>query len=351
MNVLSLFDGGSCGQLALQRAGVKVDKYYASEIDKYAIKVANKNFPDTIQVGDVKSLLGIGNIDLLIGGSPCQGFSVAGEGLNFDDPRSALFFEFVRLLKSIKPKYFFLENVIMKQEYQDIITEQLFIAQNGKDWERHFFGDGDIFKNKKTGETKEGGCIRVNSSLMSAQNRQRLYWTNIPLPTFKDKGIVISDITDSNAKGAALRGQQTKKGIEKQLNIRKDEKSNAIVASYHDKVNGVIELLPCDEFTPQKESLCKQVATARVKGHDLLKRVYCPSGKSPTLDTMQGGGREPKILAKKWFYRPLNINEMERLQTLPTGYTDAGISNTQRKKIIGNGWTVDIVAEFFKNMK
>ena len=150
MNVLSLFDGMSCGRIALERAGIKVDKYYASEIDKYAITITKKNFPNTIHIGDVTKIKAedLEPIDLLMGGSPCQGFSFAGRQLNFDDPRSALFFEFVRLLKECKPKYFLLENVRMKKEYQDVITEHLGVEP-----------------------------IMINSALVSAQNRKRLYWT------------------------------------------------------------------------------------------------------------------------------------------------------------------------------
>jgi len=140
INVLSLFDGMSCGQIALDKLGVKVNKYFACEIDKYAMQVTQHNFPDTIQLGDVqfvtKETFGSHKIDLVIGGSPCQGFSFAGKQLNFDDPRSALFFEYVRLVKELKPKYFLLENVVMKKEYQDVITETLFITASGNDWER-----------------------------------------------------------------------------------------------------------------------------------------------------------------------------------------------------------------------
>jgi len=163
MNVLSLFDGISCGRVALDRAGIDIDRYFASEIDKYAIMVAQKNYPDTIHIGDV---LGVKykngclytdkgatktDIDLLIGGSPCQGFSFAGKQLNFEDPRSKLFFEFVRILHEVKPKYFLLENVKMKKEYQDVITSYLGVEP-----------------------------MESNSSLLSAQKRKRLYWTNIP---------------------------------------------------------------------------------------------------------------------------------------------------------------------------
>src|SRR5574344_2950107 len=167
MNVLSLFDGISCGQLALQKAGIRVDKYFASEIDKYAIKVTQENFPDTVQLGDVTQwrTWELPKIDLLIGGSPCQGFSFAGKQLNFSDPRSKLFFEYVKVLQKTKPKYFLLENVKMKQECQDVISRYLGVEP-----------------------------IEINSSLVSAQNRKRLYWTNIPNVTQpEDKCILLLD--------------------------------------------------------------------------------------------------------------------------------------------------------------
>ena len=173
MNVLSLFDGMSCGQIALKQLGIKVDKYYASEINKYAIQIAQKNFPDTIHVGDITKVSAAdfpGKIDLLLGGSPCQGFSFAGKQLNFNDSRSKLFFEFVRLLKELRPKYFLLENVRMKQEYQDVISEHLGVKP-----------------------------IMINSALVSAQNRNRLYWTNIPnVCEPQDKGIILTDIIQEN---------------------------------------------------------------------------------------------------------------------------------------------------------
>jgi DNA (cytosine-5)-methyltransferase 3A len=163
MNVLSLFDGMSCGQIALNKLGIKYDNYFASEIDKYAIKVTQNNYPNTKQLGNVVDVKGkdLPKIDLLIGGSPCQGFSFAGKQLNFEDHRSKLFFEFVRLLEECKPKYFLLENVNMKQEYQDIISKYLGVKP-----------------------------ILINSNLVSTQNRRRLYWTNIPnINQPKDKNI------------------------------------------------------------------------------------------------------------------------------------------------------------------
>lgn len=169
MNVLSLFDGMSCGQIALNKAGIKYDKYFASEIDKYAINVSSENYPATIHLGDIAKIdfKTLPSIDLLIGGSPCQGFSFAGKQLNFNDSRSALFFEYVKALKELKPKWFLLENVRMKKEYQDVITEHLGINP-----------------------------ALIESSFFSAQKRTRLYWTNIPISEYEDKGIVLADIIE-----------------------------------------------------------------------------------------------------------------------------------------------------------
>ena len=162
MNVLSLFDGISCGQIALDQLGIKVDNYFASEIDKYAIQVTQNNYPNTKQIGDVTKVKGsdLPKIDLLIGGSPCQGFSSSGKGLNFNDPRSKLFFEYVRLLKETNPRFFLLENVKMKKEWLDIITEQI-------------------------GATP----VEINSKFFTGQNRPRIYWTNIPINDYDKKNI------------------------------------------------------------------------------------------------------------------------------------------------------------------
>tara|TARA_R100001443_G_scaffold20635_3_gene32809 strand:- start:580 stop:1818 length:1239 start_codon:yes stop_codon:yes gene_type:complete len=409
MNVLSLFDGMSCGQIALNRAGVKYDKYYASEVDKYAIKVANVNFPNTIQLGDVSYINSHGSdelhedeIDLLMGGSPCQGFSVAGKQLNFDDPRSKLFFEFVRLRDKLKPKYFLMENVPMKQDSQDIITKYLGVEP-----------------------------ITINSSLFSAQNRKRLYWTNIPfdIPT-EDKGIVLQDILED--------------GIANDAMTNKDSKSHCITARY----NGAVWW----NSIQRKQRTMVQVGEAdNIKGFDSIKRIYSPNGKAPTLTTMQGGHREPKVatdivtfnpnqeakiqkmnvttdkanclteaigrggssseyltsvkkktLALKSIgrivnrrldedgvrkdnqlelplskqleisdsdksnclttvskdnvvvegmqWRKLTPIECERLQTVPDNYTNH-VSNSQRYKMLGNGWTVDVIAHIMKGIK
>jgi DNA (cytosine-5)-methyltransferase 3A len=174
MNVLSLFDGISCGQIALNRAKIKYDTYFASEIDKHAIKVTQNNFPNTIQLGDITKIKGsdLPKIDVVIGGSTCQVFSFIGKGLNFQDPRSSLFFEFIRLLEEINPKYFLLENVKMKKEWKEVITNYMGIEP-----------------------------IELCSSLFSAQRRKRLYWTNIPFDTkIKDKEIVLDHIIDHSIK-------------------------------------------------------------------------------------------------------------------------------------------------------
>lgn len=256
LKVLSLFDGISCGRVALERAGFEVE-YYASEIDKYAIQVAQKNYPDTIQLGNVKDIRILDKenkltdkFDLLIGGSPCQGFSFAGKQLNFDDPRSALFFEFVRILKEVKPKYFLLENVRMKQEYQDIISEHLGVKP-----------------------------IMINSDRFIDQNRPRLYWTNIKVGKLPERP-------------------------------NWDNKYYQWRRSY---------------WRENKSGVC------------------------PTLTAVMGTGGNNVPLHSKNLKDKLTPLECERLQTLPDNYT-VGISNSQRYKALGNGWTVDVVAHIFKNI-
>lgn len=355
VNVLSLFDGMSCGQIALDQLGIPVGKYYAAEIDEYAITVTKKNYPNTIHLGDVTKVDGtkLDKIDLLIGGSPCQGFSFAGKQLNFNDPRSALFFEYVRLLKECKPKYFMLENVRMKQEFQDIISSYLGVEP-----------------------------VMINSSLLSAQNRVRLYWTNIPNVTQpQDMGIVLKDILEDGVvdrdKAHCLDANYFKGG-----NLK----------SYFEKHRR--------QLVFSKDGLC-HVGDADIKGNDSIKRVYHPDGKAPTLTTMQGGHREPKILCGAFrgryyndegkrvdhkqkvagltkqtleiredgktntlttvqkdnvvtvndvYYRKLTPLECERLQTVPDGYTE-GVSNTQRYKMLGNGWTVAVIKHIFKGIQ
>jgi len=286
MNVLSLFDGMSCGQIALNQLGFKIDNYFASEIDKDAMKIAKKNFPNMQHIGDVTKVKGskLPKIDLLMGGSPCQGFSFAGKQLNFNDPRSALFFEFVRLLRETNPKYFLLENVRMKTEYQDVITEHL-------NWIEP---------------------IAINSSLVSAQNRNRLYWTNIPnVEQPKDKAIWLKDVFELNT----------------------DEK---IYTEPYYKVNN------------------KQLSYLGYVGNSPKQatKVFSTNGKSVCL-TALGGGQGGKTglyeIPNTRTCRKLTVTECERLQTVPNGYTE-GVSNTSRYKMLGNGWTVDVIKHIFGNM-
>ena len=192
MKVLSLFDGMSCGRIALDQLGIPVETYYASEIDKYAIQVSQANYPDIIQVGDVCDLdpKDFKDVNLILFGSPCQGFSFAGKQLAFDDPRSKLFFEAVRLLKAIKPKYFLAENVRMKKEFLEIFTEQLSACYDAKDVAPQFV---DLVGNVRFEP------IFINSSLVSAPSRQRYYWTNIPgVKQPEERRIVLRDILEDD---------------------------------------------------------------------------------------------------------------------------------------------------------
>jgi DNA-cytosine methyltransferase len=322
MIVLSLFDGISCGQIALERAGIKVDKYYASEIDKYAIKVTQHNFPNTIQLGDVRNVDGksLSEIDLLIGGSPCTGFSFAGKQLNFNDPQSILFFEYVRILNEVKPKYFFLENVKMKQEYQDVITQYL--------------GVEPVF---------------INSSDFSAQDRKRLYWTNIPISSEYEKNTLNTEdiledevdekyIINPNRAVKILENEEAKRKIGF---IGSDSQANRIY-SIHDKsvclcgesgglgAKTGLYALPC--LTP-----------GRVEKRQNGRRFKPPESKFYTLTTQDIHG----VLTNN-FIRKLTPIECERLQTVPDNYTFG--SDNQRYKMLGNGWTVDVIAHIFQGI-
>ncbi len=380
MNVLSLFDGCSGGQVALQKLGIHVDNYYASEIDKYAIKVTEANFPDTIQLGDITEFeshevswktgkqLKDWDIDLMMGGSPCQGFSFAGKQLNFDDPRSKLFFEFIRIRDVCRPKYILLENVRMAKKSQDVISEYMGFEPQA-----------------------------LNSKYLSGQNRYRLYWfgklvgdtyEQMPIDDMIDKGITMQDILED---GYAT-DEMTSGG-----------KSHCLTARYNGAVwwNSIERkqrtMVLKDNPTMSKDGLIR-VGTADLKGHDSIKRVYAQEGKAPTLTTMQGGHREPKVaigrivnrrldehgtrkddqldlpftrqlevrdddksnclttvqkdnvVVSKDMWRKLTPLECERLQTLPDNYTNH-VSNSQRYKMIGNGWTVDVIAHILKGIQ
>lgn len=312
ISVLSLFDGMSCGQIALNRLGIKYNKYYASEIDKYAIKVAMANYPNTIQLGDVTQIDGTKlNIDLLMGGSPCQGFSIAGKRLNFNDPRSKLFFEYVRLLKETKPKWFLLENVKMKKECQDLISQELGVSP-----------------------------ILINSARVSAQNRERLYWTNLPVTQPIDKKIYLKDIIENGVvdrdksycidacyyKGGNLTQYFDKK--RRQLVFDKSRQSSRRLMVYD---------------SPKK--------LADIDNGGQGNRVYDINGKNVALSATSGGkGAKTGLILDKTHIRKLTPLECERLQTVPEGYTNH-VSNTQRYKMLGNGWTVDVICHILKGIK
>lgn len=399
-NVLSLFDGISCGQQALERLGIKPDKYYSSEIDKYAISITQNNYPDTIQLGDVTKWrewdIDWASIDLVMGGSPCQGFSMAGKQLAFDDPRSALFFVFVDIrnhIQKFNPEVkFLLENVRMKKDYLDVISQYIGVEP-----------------------------VMVNSALVSAQNRVRFYWANWEITQPEDRGILLKDILEDGfterdkslvvttrvagatpkryieksqhqmvITGGAMRGRYNKDGkTEQKLEVQETGRANSIT-------------------TVQKDSLLIRVGSADIKGHDSIKRIYSDEGKAPTLTTMGGGHRESKVavreatkqgyalagendfvdlsfpnsktrrgrvgkngktntitaslgesgvLDKELNWRKLTPLECERLQTVEDKYTAQGvndkgeavpISNTQRYKALGNGWTVEVIKHILK---
>lgn len=275
MNVLSLFDGISCGKLALSQANISTTEYYSSEINKNAIKVSTSNFPEIKQLGNINDWKSwnIKAPDLIIGGSPCQGFSQEGKGLNFEDERSKLFFVFVEILNYYKPKYFLLENVNMKTLWQDVISNYLKVEP-----------------------------VIINSSLFSAQNRKRLYWTNIPIDkNIVDKEKTFKDIKDTNISNYRYWSEEQMQKFYNKEYVRKD---------YYKVVRD-------DE------------------------KVGCLMA--------QFGHNEPKT----WHdgrLRKLTRLEWERLQTVPDNYTSS-ISERQAKECLGNGWTVDVISHIFKGLK
>lgn len=300
ITVLSLFDGMSCGRIALEKLGYTNITYYASEIDKYAMQVSSHNYPDIIHIGDVSKVsyhdgilytengdYEVDNIDIIMGGSPCQGFSFSGKGLNFDDPRSKLFFELHRLIQEINPKYFLVENVVMTKENESVFNEYLDVEP-----------------------------IQFNSSLISAQNRRRLYWTNIPnVGELKDKKLSFSDVMEHGAKNVYYVtpkmwnwiGRNPKRmGKFKIYDKNSLDKMQMLEASHHKGISN--------------------------------QRCFAIRDKN-----------------KLRYISPL---ECERLQTVPDHYTlvlnEDGkqlVSNSQRYKMLGNGWTVDIITHILKNMK
>jgi len=287
-----LFDGMSCGQIALERIGIKVDTYYASEINKESINITQKNYPNTVQLGDVtkldsSKLKSLGKINLLFGGSPCTNLSRTvinnyehNQGL--DGEHSKLFYEFVRILYEIEPEYFLLENVeSMSDQDRDIISENLKVEP-----------------------------IMIDSALVSAQDRKRYYWTNIPnIKQPEDKNLYIEDILETEV----------------------DEKhfySQTFDFHGNDK---------------------KVIATLHINGHDILRRVYNPKFKCATLTACRGGYKQKKVLLNGRV-RKLTPTEYERLQTVPEGYTE-GVADSHRYNMMGDGWTIDVISHIFKSIK
>jgi DNA-cytosine methyltransferase len=323
VNVLSLFDGMSCGMLALDRLGIKVDKYYASEIDKYAMQVSAANYPEIIQVGDITKLdlSTLPKIDLVMGGSPCQGFSFSGKGLAFDDPRSVLFFEFHKVISYLQPKYFLLENVKMKKEYLDIISE--------------YMGIEPIF---------------INSSLVSAQSRQRYYWTNIPnVSQPKDKNIALKDILEYEPSNYTIMSEKfsNRQAGRKCLVDMSKEKAASLSAMEYVKNGRQGDYLACDASGKPKV-VCGAYRGRYNEDGSISQRLELRKDqKTNTITTVQ----KDNVLTKdEVYWRKLTPIECERLQTVPDNYTNH-VSNTQRYKMLGNGWTIEVIAHILKGME
>lgn len=304
MIVLSLFDGMSCGQIALNQSGLEVEKYFASEIKPHAIKCTQHNFPDTIQIGDVCKIsyrdgilttengsFKVGKIDLLIGGSPCQGFSRAGKELNFNDERSRLFFEYARILKEVNPTYFLLENVVMRKEYSDVITDILGVTP-----------------------------IMINSALVSAQERKRLYWTNIQgIKQPEDRNIYLCDVVNFKSETPLKENiiGEIRKYTKRDFDVSIDKNGNIRPHRKDKKKSGI------SEIGTLRNPNCKSVTI--IKSH------------------------APKTYKSPFEIYELNRNECEQLQNVPMDYT-IPVSEKQAKDLLGDGWTVEVIKHIFKNI-
>jgi DNA-cytosine methyltransferase len=292
MNILSLFDGISCGQVALNRNDIKYDNYFASEIEVPAMNITNYNFPKTKQVGDITKLKGseLPQIDLLFGGSPCQSFSNAGRGAGFDGS-SGLFWEYVRLLEETKPKYFLLENVVMKKDWEDIITKAVGVDP-----------------------------ILINSSSFSAQDRKRLYWTNIDISSYENRNIYFKDILETNPDNKLFLRKEVADRYQATINYKKDINKSCVIGKLS-KYQGD-RVFDID---------CKGSSLSAGGGNN------GGGGCNIIFDPTNGGLRRISTL------------EAERLQTLPDHYTKIE-KDSNRYKSIGNGWTVDVISHIFKNI-
>ena len=293
MNVLSLFDGISCGRVALERAGIKIDRYYASEIKPIAIKVTQANYPDTIQIGDVTQVKAedLPKIDLMIGGSPCQDFSNANlvkDGLDGD--KSSLFYHYLRLLQEVKPKYFLLENVKMKKADQARISELLGVEP-----------------------------LAINSKLLSAQSRPRLYWTNIPgVVVPDDRNIQLNDILESGYSPLPK---------SRCLQVSDSRPLTTPVKMYHRSTLGFTTLIFRDRRHYEE---CRDYYDEHFKGM-AAKDIVCENG-------VFDGVRYPTRV------------ERERLQTLPEGYCSM-LTDKEAADVLGDGWTVDVITHILSYLQ
>lgn len=380
MNWLNLCSGGETGRQSVKELGLPVSNWFTSEIDKFAIKVADDNHDDLVHLGDIRTVIDKTKnipIDVILCGSPCQGFSVAGKGLNFEHPQSKLFFEFLEIYRYHYQRFprckLLFENVRMKKEWQDMIFDML----------------REINPKLK--------LYIINSSLVSAQNRVRMYITDFEFDIPKDRDIKLKDIVECGCvdreKSYCLDANYWKGG---NLKMYFEKSRRQLVFKNHN--------------VEKSDTNCIQVGVADLNGHDILKRVYSVEGKSPTLNTCGGGNREPKILCKsasitgrrldrngvrkdndlsipitqalevsdsdksrclstitkdtvvsplpvgrypnaytdsalQW--RKLTVKECCRLQTLPDDYCKA-VSNSQAYKILGNGWTNEVIKFILK---
>lgn len=290
MVVASTFNGMGCIWIALERLGIIVDTAYSSEIDTHATIISDKNYPGVIQLGDICKIgaKDMKPVDLLVGGSPCQNLSMSvinnikhNQGLAGE--KSKLFYEFLRLKQELQPGYFLLENVGgMTNENKDMISYALGVEP-----------------------------VRINSNRFSAQDRDRYYWTNIPIPELpEDRGIMLRDIV---------------------------EPADKVPGKYWYDV----------PFTYNGDD-AKVQATLHINGHDILKRVYNLNGKCGTLTKVSGGSQQKKVF-QDGRCRKLMPVEYERLQNVPDGYT-SGVSDGQRYNMLGNGWTVDVISHILSGM-
>lgn len=333
MNILSLFDGISCGRVALDRAGISVNKYYASEIDKYAIQISQKNYPDIIRLGDINNWenwdIDWSSIDLILAGSPCQGFSFAGKQLAFDDKRSALFFRFAEILarvQSINPDVkFLLENVRMKMDYQNVISSVVGVEP-----------------------------ILIDSALVSAQRRKRLYWCNWGVKQPNDSGVSLASVIHEKIDSLPMVSTQYITPFNQTLQILDRETASGKIGYFHsDSQSNRVYSIHGKSVT-----LCGEAGGGSAKTGQYLFGCISPDRikKRQNGQRFNGGEKFYTLTAQDrhgilidGYIRKLTPIECERLQTLPDGFTE-GVSDTQRYKCLGNGWTVDVIAHILKSM-